>query len=150
MITELQTQREMQMKTEHEYRASLRSLQEDKQSTHAKEVERLHTYTQGLQAQILQSQERSQQAFQGSLQAIEERYSKEVERVREDMRVRVLELQTLLTKAEESRKVGSCDIGQRGEREFEELVAEFTHWGTLGCPSWCLPFSEVEAARKEI
>jgi hypothetical protein len=131
MITELQTQREMQMKTEHEYRASLRSLQEDKQSTHAKEVERLHTYTQGLQAQILQSQERSQQAFQGSLQAIEERYSKEVERVREDMRVRVLELQTLLTKAEESRKVGSCDIGQRGEREFEELVAEFTHWGTL-------------------
>jgi len=134
-ITELEVQkeslRESQARNELEYRNSLRSIQDDKQSTHTKEIERLHAYTQGLQSQILQAQERSQAAFQQSLQALEERYGKEVERVRDDMKVRVTELQTLLLKAEESRKVGSCDIGQKGEKEFEELVAEYTHWGEL-------------------
>ena len=130
-ITELEVQKEAHHRNDAEYRASLRSIQEGATSTHAKEIERLHAYTQSLQAQILQTQERSQQGFQGSLQMIEERYSKEVERVREDMRVRVAELQALLLKAEESRKMGSCDIGQRGEREFEELAAEYTRWGPL-------------------
>lgn len=130
-VTELEIQKEGQQRSDAEYRASLRSLQEGTSASHAKEMERLHAYTQSLQAQILQAQERSQQGFQGSLQMIEERYGKEVERVREDMRVRVAELQALLLKAEDSRKVGSCDIGQKGEREFEELVAEYTHWGPL-------------------
>lgn len=130
-ITELTVQREAQARNEAEYRESLRIVQEGTQLTHRKEIDRLHAYTQSLQAQILQAQEKSHQGFQGSLQAIEERYGKEVERVREDMRVRVSELQGLLAKSEDSRKVGSRDIGHKGEREFEELVAEYTHWGPL-------------------
>jgi hypothetical protein len=130
-VTELEVQKESQRRGEEEYRASLRSLQEGTQANHSKEMQRLTAYTESLQAQILQIQEKAQKTFQGSLQAIEERYSKEVERVRDDMKLRTAELQMLLAKAEDSRKVGSCDIGQRGEQELEDLVAEYTTWGAL-------------------
>ena len=130
-VTELEVQKEAQRRGEAEYRATLRSMQEGTQVNHSKEMERLTAYTSSLQAQILQIQEKAQATFKGSLDAIEERYGKEVERVREDMKMRVAELQVLLAKAEDTRKVGSCDIGQRGEQEFEELVAEYTSWGSL-------------------
>ena len=130
-VTELEVQKEAQRRGEAEYRATLRSMQEGTQANHTKEMERLTAYTASLQAQILQIQEKAQASFKGSLTAIEERYGKEVERVREDMKMRVAELQVLLAKAEDARKVGSCDIGQRGEQEFEELVAEHTSWGPL-------------------
>jgi hypothetical protein len=130
-VTELEVQKEAQRRGEAEYRATLRSLQEGTQANHSKEMERLTAYTASLQAQILQIQEKAQATFKGSLVAIEERYGKEVDRVREDMKMRVAELQVLLAKAEDTRKVGSCDIGQRGEQEFEELVAEYTSWGSL-------------------
>lgn len=130
-VTELEVQKEAQRRGEAEYRATLRSMQEGTQANHSKEMERLTSYTASLQAQILEIQDKAQKSFQGSLASIEERYGKEVERVREDMKMRVAELQVLLAKAEETRKVGSCDIGQRGEQEFEELVSEYTSWGPL-------------------
>jgi hypothetical protein len=126
-VTELEVQKEAQRKGEVEYRATLRSMQEGTQANHSKEMDRLTAYTASLQAQILEIQDKAQKSFQGSLAAIEERYGKEVERVREDMKARVAELQA---KADE-KKVGSCDIGQRGEQEFEELVSEYTSWGPL-------------------
>lgn len=135
LVTELEVQkeslREGLVRGEAEYRTSLRSVKEESAATHTKEMARMHAYTEGLQTQLLQLQEKSQAAFQSSLALLEERYGRDVERMRGDMNVRVAELQALLAKAEESRKVGSCDIGQKGEREFEELVAEYTHWGTL-------------------
>jgi hypothetical protein len=131
-ITELTVQREAQARNEAEYRESLRIVQEGTQSTHRKEIDRLHAYTQSLQAQILQAQEKSHQGFQGSLQAIEERYGKEVERVREDMRVRVSELQGLLAKSEDSRKVGSRDIGHKNEnsRNSSQSIHTGDPWKT--------------------
>jgi hypothetical protein len=132
-ITELQVQKEsikeMQARGEAEYRASLRAIQEDKNANHAREIDRLHSYTQELQKQIVEAQARSQLAFQASLQMIEGKYEKDMERVREDARIRLAEMQAIVSKAEEKR--GSCDIGSKGEREFEELVSEFTHWGNL-------------------
>ena len=133
-ITELQVQKEslkdMQTRGEAEYRASLRAIQEDKNANHAKEIDRLHLYTQELQKQIVEAQDRSQVAFQASLAMIDSKYEKDMERVREDARVRVAEMQALLAKAE-AKKVGSSDIGAKGEREFEELVADYTHWGGM-------------------
>jgi len=135
LVTEMEVQtsglRERQERTESEHRTALRAAKDDATASHSKEIARMHAYTEGLQAQLLQAQERSQKVFQSSLSMLEERYGKEVERVRGDMNVRVAELQVLLAKAEESKKVGSCDIGQKGEREFEELVGEYTHWGSL-------------------
>lgn len=132
-ITELQVQKEslkeLQSRAEVDYRASLRAIHDDKNVNHAKEIDRLHSYTQELQKQIVEAQGRSHVAFQASLQMIEGKYEKEVERVREDTRLRIAEMQAVLSKAEDKR--GSCDIGAKGEREFEELVSEYTHWGNL-------------------
>jgi hypothetical protein len=118
---------------------------EAENSQHTMEVIRLKTVIEELQIQnkSLKTQFNdlntvNQETFRTSLASMkaekDEQYTKEIERMREDMKERVGELQRIYSEAAIKAKKEACvssEIGKKGEKDFEELVAEYTSWGAL-------------------
>jgi hypothetical protein len=101
-------------------------------------LEELQIQNKSLKSQFAELHEKNQETFRSSIAAMkiekDEQYSREINRMREDMKERVLELQKIYAEASAKTKKEtsvSSEIGKKGERDFQDLVSDYTSWGTL-------------------
>jgi len=101
-------------------------------------IEELQIQNKSLKTQYMDLHTVNEETFRSAISTLkrekDEQYTKEIERMREDMKERVNELQKIYSESSQKVKKETCvssEIGKKGEKEFEELVAEYTDWGTL-------------------
>jgi hypothetical protein len=101
-------------------------------------IEELQIQNKSIKTQFEDISKAGQETFRTSLAAIkaekDEQYTKEIERIREDMKERIAEVQKIYTETTSKSKKESyvsSEIGKKGEREFKELAAEYTSWGDM-------------------
>jgi len=101
-------------------------------------IEELQIQNKSLKSQFADISSASQETFRTSLEAMkaekDQQYTKEIERMREDMKERLGEMQKIYAenalKAKKESSVSS-EIGKKGERDFQDLVGDYTSWGAL-------------------